>query len=457
MEEKLKIIKYAPPPSDLPIYGQVDPREVCFFGRTNYESEFEIKKYIFGIKRADRRRHMYIIGKSGVGKTKFLELLLRQDISYGRGICLMDLHGDIINNILDFIPEERIQDVIIIDPSDINWPASFNPLQNVASEMKHQVTQGLIEVLKKQFDANWTPQLEYIFRFICLALLDYSNATMAGMISILTDRNYRQKVIEHIQDKTVRRFWEIEFSDWSKKFDTEAIIPLINKLEQFLLNPLLRHIFGQQENKIDIEKIMNKQKILLINLSKGKLGEENSSFFGSMLVAKIYQAGIARASIREYERKDFYLYVDEFQNVATDTFINILSESRKYGLALTMAHQYRAQLQPQILATIMGNVATTVVFRVGGDDAFSMEKEMTPVFKAKDMLNLGVREFYIKMTIDGGVADPFSAETLKILPPTHSSNREKIIEYSRRTYCAPIEEVKRKIIEENSLISGNGI
>ncbi|MEK7634278.1 MAG: type IV secretion system DNA-binding domain-containing protein [Patescibacteria group bacterium] len=457
MEEKLKIIKYAPPPSDLPIYGQVDPKEVCFFGRTNYESEFEIKKYIFGIKRADRRRHMYIIGKSGVGKTKFLELLLRQDISYGRGICLMDLHGDIINNILDFIPEERIQDVIIIDPSDINWPASFNPLQNVASEMKHQVTQGLIEVLKKQFDANWTPQLEYIFRFICLALLDYSNATMAGMISILTDRNYRQKVIEHIQDKTVRRFWEIEFSDWSKKFDTEAIIPLINKLEQFLLNPLLRHIFGQQENKIDIEKIMNKQKILLINLSKGKLGEENSSFFGSMLVAKIYQAGIARASIREYERKDFYLYVDEFQNVATDTFINILSESRKYGLALTMAHQYRAQLQPQILATIMGNVATTVVFRVGGDDAFSMEKEMTPVFKAKDMLNLGVREFYIKMTIDGGVADPFSAETLKILPPTHSSNREKIIEYSRRTYCAPIEEVKRKIIEEDSLISGNGI
>ncbi len=252
MDEKLKIIKYAPPPSDLPIYGQADPKEVCFFGRTNYESEFEIKRYIFGIKRADRRRHMYIIGKSGVGKTKLMELLLRQDISYGRGICLMDPHGDIINNILDFIPEERIQDVIIIDPSDINWPASFNPLQNVASEMKYQATQGLIEVLKKQFDANWTSQLEYIFRFICLALLDYPNATMAGMISILTDRNYRQKVIEYIQDKAIKRFWEIEFSDWSKKFDTEAIIPLINKLEQFLLNPLLLNIFGQQENKIDI-------------------------------------------------------------------------------------------------------------------------------------------------------------------------------------------------------------
>ena len=457
MEEKLKIIKYSPPPSDLPIYGQADPKEVCFFGRTNYESEFEIKKYIFGIKRNDRKRHMYIIGKSGVGKTKLLELLLRQDISCGYGICLMDSHGDIINNILDFIPEERIQDVVIIDPSDINWPVSFNPLKNVSPEMKHQTTQGFIDVLKKQFNDSWTPQLEYIFRFTCLALLDYPNATMRGMISILTDRNYRQKVVEHIQDKTVKRFWTIEFTDWLEKFNTEAIVLIVNKIEQFLSNPLLHHIFDQQENKIDIEKIMNKQKILLINLSKGKLGEENSSFFGSMLVAKIYQAGIGRASIRDYERKDFYLYIDEFQNMATDTFINILSESRKYGLALTMAHQYRAQLQPQILATIMGNVATTIVFRIGGDDAFAMEKEMTPVFKAKDMINLGVKEFYIKMTIDGSVADPFSAETLKILPSRHSSNREKIIEYSRRTYCAPIEEVKRKIAEEDSLISGGGI
>lgn len=453
MDDKVRIIKYAPPPSDLPIYGSVDTKETCFFGRTNYESEFESKKYIFGIKRNDRRRHLYIIGKSGVGKTKLLELLLRQDIIYGHGLCLMDPHGDVIESMLDFIPENRIKDVVVIDPSDTNWPASFNPIKNVAPEMKHQVTQGLIEVMEKQFGANWTPRLEHVFRFTCLALLDYPGATMRGMISILTDRNYRQKVVEYIEDEMVKRFWAIEFADWSEKFDTEAIIPLVNKLGQFLSNPLLRYIFGQQENKIDIEKIMNERKILLINLSKGKLGEENSSFFGSMFVTKIYQAGMARASIREEERKDFYLYVDEFQNVVTDTFMNILSESRKYGLSLVMAHQYRAQLQPQILATILGNVATTVVFRMGGDDAFAMEKEMTPVFKAKDMINLGMREFYIKMTVDGGVADPFSAETLKIMPSTHPSYKNQIIEFNHKTYCLPIEEVKRKIMEEDSLIS----
>jgi len=454
MNDRVKIIKYAPPPTDLPIYSQIDPKDVCFFGRTNYESEFESKKYIFGIKRNDRRRHMYLIGKSGVGKSKLLELLIRQDIANGHGLCLMDPHGDVIDNVLDFIPENRIQDVVLIDPSDMNWPASFNPIINVAPEMKHQVTQGLIEVMEKQFGANWTPRLEHVFRFTCLALLDYPYATMRGMLSILSDRNYRQKVVEYIQDEMVKRFWAIEFADWSEKFDTEAIIPLVNKLGQFLSNPLLRYVFGQQENKVDIEKIMNEQKILLINLSKGKLGEENSSFFGSMFVTKIYQAGMARAAMRESARKDFYLYVDEFQNVVTDTFVNILAEARKYGLALTVAHQYRAQIKTEVIATIMGNVATIIVFRLGGDDALSLEKEMTPVFKAKDMINLGMQEFYVKMTVDGNTADPFSAETLKIMPPTHSSYRERIIEFNHKTYCEPLEEVKRKIAEEEMLISG---
>ena len=452
--DKVKIIKYAPPPSDLPVYGNVDPKEVCFFGRTNFESEFETKRLIFGIKRKDRRRHFYIVGKSGVGKSKMLELMIRQDIAYGHGLCLMDPHGDVIDSTLDFVPEHRIKDVVLIDPSDTEWPVSFNPLQNVAPELKHQVTQGLIEVMEKQFGANWTPRLEHVFRFTCLALLDYQGATMRGMISLLTDSNYRQKVVEYIEDEMVKRFWAIEFADWSEKFDTEAIIPLVNKLGQFLSNPLLRYIFGQQENKIDLEKIMNEQKILLINLSKGKLGEENSSFFGSMFVTKIYQAGMARAGMKEKDRKDFYFYVDEFYNVVTDTFVNILTEARKYGLALTGAHQYRAQLQPQVMATFLGNVASMVIFRLGGDDAYTFEKEMTPVFKAKDMINLGMQEFYIKMTIDGGMADPFSAETLKVLPATHPSYRDEIFEYNHRNYCARVEEVKRKIIEEESLISG---
>lgn len=450
-EGKIQIIKYAPPPPDLPIYGQVDPNETSFFGRTNYEAGLESKRFIFGIKRRDRRRHFYVVGKSGVGKSKLLELLIRQDITYGHGLCLMDPHGDVIANILDFIPEHRIKDVVLIDPSDTQWPVSFNPLMNITPELKHQVTQGLIEVMEKQFGANWTPRLEHVFRFTCLALLDYPGATMRGMILMLTDRNYRHKVIEYIEDEMVKRFWAIEFADWSEKFDTDAIIPLVNKLGQFLSNPLLHYIFGQKDNKVDIQKIMNEGKILLINLSKGKLGEENSSFFGSMFITKIHQAGMARADISEEERKDFYLYVDEFHNVVTDTFINVITEARKYGICATLAHQYRAQLPIQIMATILGNVANIVIFRVGGDDAKFFEKEMTPVFKDKDMINLGMQEFYIKMTIDGETHDPFSAETLKILSPTHPSYKNEIIEYNHKTYCLPLEEVKRKITEAEGL------
>ena len=446
-EGKIQIIKYAPPPPDLPIYGQVDPEEAVFFGRTNYEAGLEAKKFVFGIKRKDRRRHFYIIGKSGVGKSKLMELMLRQDVHYGHGLCVIDPHGDLVDSVLESTPKERIKDIVLIDPSDINFPVAFNPLTNVAPELKHQVTQGLIEVLKKQFGANWTPRLEHVFRFTCLALLDYPNATMQGMISLLTDRNYRQKVVEHIEDEMVKRFWAIEFADWSEKFDTDAIIPLVNKLGQFLSNPLLRYIFGQTENKIDIEEIMNNQKILLINLSKGKLGEENSAFFGSMFITKIYQAGMARADMPEKDRKDFYLYVDEFQNVVTDTFVNILTEARKYGIALTVAHQYRAQLPQQIMATILGNAANIIVFRVGGDDAHLLEREMTPIFKAADMINLGMKEFYVKMIVDGDVSDPFSSETLTILPPTHPSYTKDILEYNRAAYAFPLAEVKKKIAE----------
>ncbi|MBI3459129.1 type IV secretion system DNA-binding domain-containing protein [Candidatus Azambacteria bacterium] len=447
-EGKIQIIKRSPPPVELPIYGQVDPKEVVFFGRTNYEEAFESKKFVFGIKRKDRRRHLYIMGKTGVGKSKLLELMLRQDVFYGHGLCLMDPHGDVIETVLASVPESRIKDVVLIDPADINWPVSFNPLQNISPDLKHQVTQGLIEVMKMQFGAGWTPRLEHVFRFTVLALLDYSESTMRGMILMLTDRNYRQKVVEFIEDEMVKRFWAVEFADWSEKFDTEAIIPLVNKLGQFLSNPLLRYIFGQKENKIDIAEIMNSNKILLINLSKGRLGEENSSFFGSMFVTKIYQAGMARANLSEEKRTDFYFYVDEFYNVVTNTFINILTEARKYGLSMILAHQYQAQLTPQILGTVLGNVGSLVFFRVGGEDSVNLEKEMNPIFRAKDLLNLGMQEFYIKMIIDGESYDPFSAETLKLLPATHRSFRKEIIDYNHQQYCIPLQEAKRIIAEE---------
>jgi len=451
-KERLHIIRYAPPPPELPVYQNVNPKSVSFVGRTNYIAPLEEKRFIFGIKRIDRRRHTYIIGKSGTGKSKLLELLIRQDIAYGYGLCLIDPHGDLIEEILDYIPENRIEDVVLIDPSDVSYPASFNPLANVEQDFKHQLTQGLIEVMEKQFGANWTPRLEHVFRFTCLALLDYPFATMRGMIFMLTDRNYRQKVIEYINDEMVKRFWAIEFADWSEKFDTEAIIPLVNKLGQFLSNPLLRNIFGQKENKINLEKLINTEKILLINLSKGKLGEENSSFFGSMFITKIKQAGMARASLKEEARKDFYLYIDEFHNLVTETFENLLSEARKYGLALTMAHQYISQLLPKIQAAVLGNVGTIIVFRVGGDDAAKLESEMTPIFKAKDMINLGMREFYMKMTINGETYDPFSAETLKVLPINHPSFKKEIMESSRRKYSISADAAKKLIAEEEAAI-----
>ena len=449
--EKIRKIKYAPPPPELPIYEKVDAKECSFFGRTNYEAALEEKKFIFGIKREDRTRHIYTVGKSGVGKSKFLELLIRQDIAHGHGVCLIDPHGDLIEAILDFIPEQRINDVILIDPADMDFPVSFNPLSNIDPALKHQVTQGLLEVLERQFGANWTPRLEHVFRFTCLALLDYPEATMRGMISMLTDRNYRQKVVDYIEDDMVKRFWAVEFADWSEKFDTDAIIPLVNKLSQFLSNPLLRNIFGQKENKVDLEKIMNEGKILLINLAKGKLGEDNSSFFGSMFITKLYQAGMARASMKEENRKNFYLYVDEFHNLVTTTFENLFTESRKYGLCITVAHQYIAQLLAQVLATVLGNIGTIVVFRVGGDDAAKLAVEMKPIFEAEDMINLGIREFYIKMAIDGETFDPFSAETLNVLPAVHGSYRKEIIEQSRKKYAFPLEEVKKKLEEEERI------
>lgn len=449
---KIQIIKYSPPPPELPVLGEVDPANVSFIGRTNYVAALEEKKYIFGLKRIDRRRHLYIIGKSGVGKSKLQELMIRQDIAYGYGVCIIDPHGELIDDILDFIPENRIDDVCIIDPSDDDFPVSFNPLANIDSGFKHQLTQGLIEVLKKQFGSNWTPRLEHVFRFTTLALLDYPYATMRGMISMLTDRNYRQKVVEYIEDDMVKRFWAIEFADWSEKFDTDAIIPLVNKLGQFLSDPMLRHIFGQKGNKVDLEKLMNEQKIIMINLSKGKIGEENASFFGAMFITKIKQAGMARAKLPKEERHDFYLYVDEFQNLVTDTFENILSEARKYGLNLTVAHQYVNQLLPKVQQAVMGNVGSIITFRVGGEDAVKLKPEYAPIFDVKDMINLGVGEFYIKMTIDGESYDPFSAETLKVLPPPHPSYRDRIVEASRVQYAVPVEEVKRIMEEDENLI-----
>lgn len=451
IKRETEISKKAPPPPELPKYREVEPSEVSFVGVTNYKATLEEKRFVFGIKRNDRRRHVYIIGKSGVGKSKLLELLVRADLWYNQGVCVIDPHGDLVNALLDTVPENRIKDTILIDPADMKYPISFNPLANVREDEKYHVAQGLIEIMKKQFGANWSPRLEHVFRFVCLAMLDYPRATMHGMIKLLSDRNYRQEVIKHIQDDMVKRFWAIEFADWSERFDNEAIIPLLNKLSQFLSNPLVRNIFAQVENKIHFEEIMNTQKILFLSLSKGKLGEENANFFGSMFITKIHQAGMARAYLPEDKRFDFYVYVDEFQNFMTDTFANLFSESRKYGICLTVAHQYVGQLTGEIKSTVFGNVGTTVVFRVGADDASTLVPELAPIVNEQDMINLAMREFYIKMLIDGQSYDPFSAETLPVYPPEYASPRQQIIDYTRQHYAIPLEKVKEAYEKETEL------
>jgi hypothetical protein len=451
MARKIQVAKYAPPPTELPVLNGPESNKTTFFGRTNYSNQLQEYKYVFGIKDEDRTRHMYLVGKSGVGKSKLLELMIRQDIAGGKGVCLIDPHGDIVEDILKFIPENRIDDVCLIDPGDAEFPVAFNPLANVDENFKFQLTQGMIEVLQKQFGANWTPRLEHVFRFTLLALLDYPRATMRGAIQMLTDREYRQKVIEYIQDDIVKKFWAIEFADWSEKFDTDAIIPLVNKLGQFLADPMLRNIFGQAENKIDLGELMDREKIILINLSKGKLGEENSSFFGAMFLTKIKQAGMARALLPAEERKTVYIYADEFHNIVTETFENLLSEARKFGLAMIMAHQYVGQLLPKVQSAVLGNVGTIITFRTSGEDAVKLEPELAPVFKVQDMINLGRREFYIKLLIDGESYDPFSARTLDVLPPNHQSFKEEILQASRRKYSKPLETVLREIRVEEGL------
>jgi type IV secretory pathway TraG/TraD family ATPase VirD4 len=441
---RVQAIKYAPPPPDLPILGKIDPKDISFFGRTNYVAALEEKKFIFGIKREDRLRHLYIIGKSGVGKTKLMELLMRQDIEFGRGLCLIDPYGALAKEILATIPEKRSGDVCLIDPTDADFPVLFNPFAAIHPDFRHQFAQCFIEVLAKQFGASWTPRIEHVARFATLALLAYPYATLRGMIQLLTEHEYREQVLAYVEDEMVKRFWLKEYESWSGTFEAEAVAPLVSRLEQFLADPLLRAIFSQSKNAVDIDLLIKQDKIILVNLAKSRIGEANASFFGSLVLAKIKQAGMARARAAEGTLRDFYVYIDEFHTVASETFESILAEAPTYGLSLTLSHQYMAQLPPRTLSAVLGTVGTIITFRIGGADAALLEDEFAPIFKVKDMINLGRQEFYIKMAIDGQAYDAFSAQTLKVMPRTTQGFTDKIIAASRRTYAYHAPEEKKE-------------
>ena len=427
------LAKKSEPPQDLPRKGSPD---ISVFGTTNYHNNF----VDFGIQRSDRRRHLYTVGKSGSGKSKFLELLIKEDLDAGKGVAVLDPHGDLVDNIMRYIPEDRINDVILFDPSDTDFPIAFNPLENVGEEYKMQVTIGFIDIFKKLFGSNWSDRLEHVLRYTTLALLDSPNTTVLSILKMLTDKNYRQKIISRIQDSVVKNFWVSEFAGWSEKFDAEAITPLLNKVGQLVSTNMIRNIIGQPINKFHIRDIMDNQKILLMKVSKGLLGEENSQILGAMIITKMYQAAMQRANMKEEDRKDFYLYIDEFQNFATDTFAEILSEARKYRLSLTLAHQYMGQLIGVVQKTVFGNVGTIVSFRVGADDAAILANEYNPTFKERDIINLGVREFYTKMSVNGEIREAFSGRTVNV-PKVENDLTDQIIAASREKYCTPKEDV----------------
>ena len=359
---------------------------------------------------------------------------------------MLDPHGDLIDNILKIIPENRIKDVVLFNPSDLDFPISFNSLAQVPKKLKIRVTISFIEIFKKLFGVNWSPRLEHVLRYVTLALLDTPGTTILSIQKMLTDKNYRQMIVKNIQDDIVKNFWANEFSGWSEKFDNEAITPLINKVGQFISSNMIRNIIGQPNNLINFREIIDSKKIFLSKISKGMLGEDNAALMGAMIVTKIYQAAMSRADIPEDDREDFYMYVDEFQNFTTNTFDEILSEARKYRLNLTIANQFLGQLNDRIKKTVFGNVGSMITFRVSGEDAQILSREYTPRFSEQDIINLGVREFHCKMSIDGEIREAFSGRTSDMLTPQIHYSKQ-CIDFSRNKYSNPINKVEQ-IIEQ---------
>ena len=424
--------------------------EINFFAETNYRNQ----KTKFGIKTRDRRRHFYVIGKTGMGKTTMLENMAIQDIRDGKGLGVVDPHGEFAQKLLDYIPSHRINDVVYFNPADINYPIAFNAVEKVDPEHRHLVTSGLIGIFKKIWAESWGPRLEYLLRNAILALLEYPGSTLLSIMRMLSDKEYRKKVVEKVEDPVVKSFWTEEFAKYPDRFMTEAVAPIQNKVGQFLTAPLIRNIVGQTKSAIDMRKIMDNKKILIMNLSKGALGEDNSALMGAMLITRLQLAAMSRVDISEEERQDFYLYVDEFQNFATEAFASILSEARKYRLNLILAHQYVAQMEESVRDAVFGNVGTMATFRVGAYDAEYLEKEFAPEFAAQDLVNLNFKQIYIKLMIDGVASRPFSADTLPPLRVEEESYKEKIIKTSRERYATPRNQVEEKIARWSGVIAG---
>ncbi|MBR2659007.1 type IV secretion system DNA-binding domain-containing protein [Candidatus Saccharibacteria bacterium] len=435
--------KTAEPPAQLPLItgNAANDENISAFGLTNFRGI----NHQFGMYRRDRSRHVYIIGQTGAGKSGMLELFALSDIFYDQGYCIIDPHGDFAINNLRFIPEKRIKDVVYFNPADTQYPVAFNPLELSDPARKPNVTSEVIGVLKRMFGDSWGPRLEHILRYTLLALLDRPETTLLDISRMLTDKDFRKETLDYCKDVTVLQFWKHEFGQWNEKQVNESIAPVLNKVGAFTANPIIRNIIGQPKSSFDVRRIMDEGKILVVNLSKGLIGEDNAGILGAFLVTKVQLAAMSRSDIPDVaDRRPFYLYVDEFQNFATDSFAVILSEARKYGLNLTVANQYISQMTDTVRDAVFGNVGTTISFRVSADDAPLLVKQFEPTFEAQDLLQMNNRNFVISMIINGEKVPAFSATTLSI-PNTPQDNFEAIVSSSRMKYSRPRAEVEAEI------------
>ncbi len=431
-------------------------KDVTYLGLTTYRD----KNTLFGIKRKDRRQHVYLLGKSGSGKSVLMFNMIIQNIQNGEGVCLVDPHGENVETVLSAIPKHRLKDVIYFNPADADYHIGFNVLELIDPQYKHLVASGLMGIFTKIWANAWSARMEYILNNTILALLDTPGTTLLGIPRMLVDKDYRQKIIANLRDPVIKAFWVHEYEAWQDKFRNEAIAPIQNKVGQFLSTSIIRNVVGQSKSTINIFDMMNEGKIFLVNVSKGRIGEDNSALLGGMIITKIQLAAMERVRIPEEDRRDFYLYVDEFQNFVTDAFAGILSEARKYRLNLTVAHQYTAQLisdkSTAVRDAVFGNVGTMIVFRVGADDAEFLEKEFEPEFTPQDIVNLPNYKVYMKLMIDGVTSRPFSAKTL---PPMVKGGdktvEQEVIQSSRDLYCRPRDIVEKEINDWSGMSLGD--
>lgn len=417
-----------------------DPDRVTYFAVTNYR---DIRK-LFGIKEKNRRAHIYIIGKTGTGKSTLIENMVVSDIKDGNGVTLIDPHGDLAETILSLIPRERIKDVIYFNPADIDFPIAFNPMEQIHPDFHDLVASGLIAVFKKIWSDFWGPRLEHILRYSILTLLEHPGSTLLDIPRLLTDRGFRKTVLGKVTHPQVKSFWFSEYDKYSAWSRSTAISPILNKIGQFLASIPLRNIVGQRNNTFKLRTVIDEKKILIVNLAKGKIGEDNCALLGAMLVTRMQLAAMSRANLPESRRHSYYLYVDEMHNFITLSFADVLSEARKYGLSLTLAHQYIEQTDKEVREAVFGNVGTMIAFRVGAKDARYLAREFSPVFNETGLINLPNYQIYLKLMIDGITSRAFSGDTLPG-PEKRDSYADIIIELSRCKYARPRKDAEREI------------